>query len=235
MARTTAKKTNRAVSSPRRPEVFLPDLRAYEPTEESSAGKGVPVLERDYDGVRFEDLDLGGTDGAGATFLDCGLYRCSLDDARWERARLLDSVLEGVSGVGTDLAGAELRDVELLDARLGGVQVHGAHMTRVLVRGGKIDFLNLRQTTLADVTFENCVLVEPDFGGATLERVAFPGCVLRGVDFSRATLTDVDLREAAELDIAAGVGQLTGAVISSVQLMELAPAFASEIGVRVGP
>ncbi|MGW0860649.1 hypothetical protein ACWD3D_36795, partial [Streptomyces sp. NPDC002690] len=30
------------------------------------------------------------------------------------------------------------------DARLGGVQMHGAVLERVLVRGGKIDYLNLR-------------------------------------------------------------------------------------------
>ncbi|HEV7628892.1 MAG TPA: pentapeptide repeat-containing protein [Streptomyces sp.] len=233
MARATKKKTG-SVRAPQRPEVHLPQLRPYEPVEGSSAGRGGLNPDGDYDGVGFEDIDLAGTDGAGATFLDCGMYRCSLDEARWERTRLLDSVLEGVSGVGTDLVGAELRDVELLDARLGGVQVHGSRWSRVLVRGGKIDFLNLRQAKLLDVTFENCVLVEPDFGGATLERVAFPGCVLRGADFTQATLKDVDLREAAELEITAGVGRLAGAVISSSQLMDLATAFAAEIGVRVG-
>jgi uncharacterized protein YjbI with pentapeptide repeats len=220
------------VKPPQRPEVNLPELRPYEPAEGGSPLGGL-LPDGDYDGVGFTDVDLGGTDGAGSTFLDCGIYRCSLDEAAWERVRLLDSVLDGVSGVGTDLAGAELRDVELLDARLGGTQAHGSRLSRVLVRGGKIDFLNLRQAELLDVTFENCVLVEPDFGGATLERVAFPGCVLRGADFTQATLTDVDLREAAELDIAAGVGRLAGAVINSAQLMDLATAFAAEIGVRV--
>lgn len=227
MARTAKSKAGGAVGGARRPEVSLPQLRPYEPHGEGLMPDG------DYDGVRFEDADLGGSDASGATFLDCGIYRCSLAEARWERARLIESVLEGVSGAGTDLAGAELRDVELVDARLGGVQVHGARLTRVLVRGGKIDYLNLRQAVLRDVTFENCVLVEPDFGGATLERVGFPGCVLRGADFTQAALRDVDLREASELDIAAGAGRLAGAVISSAQLMDLAAAFASEIGVRV--
>lgn len=227
MTRTrTTRKAGGAVRAPRRPEVHLPELRPFE------AGRG-PVPDGDYDGVAFDDADLGGTDGSGARFLECALRNCSLNEARWERARLLDSVLEGVTGAGTDLAGAELRDVELRDARLGGVQVHAARLSRVLVRGGKIDFLNLRQSRLLDVTFENCVLVEPDFGGTTLERVAFPGCALRGVDFTGAALTDVDLRDAAELDIAAGIGQLGGAVISSAQLMDLAPAFAAELRVRV--
>lgn len=217
-------KTPPALKAPRRPEVVLPELGAQ---------RSGPEPDGSYDGVAFEDADLGGSEAAGARFLECTLRNCSLDEAHWPRARLLDSVLEAVTGAGTQLASAELRDVELRDARMGGVQLHGAELSRVLVHGGKIDFLNLRQSRLLDVTFENCVLVEPDFGGAVLERVAFPGCVLRGADFSSAALTDVDLRDTAELEIAAGVGRLGGATISPAQLTALAPAFAAELGVRV--
>jgi uncharacterized protein YjbI with pentapeptide repeats len=213
------------VSVPCRPEIALPELRAYE--------GGALEADGDYDAVAFTGLDLSGSSAAGATFLDCGVYGCCLEAAGLGRTRLMDSVLEGVSGVGLDLAGALLRDVELLDVRLGGVQAHGASWSRVLVRGGKIEYLNLRQATLRDVTFENCVLVEPDFLGASLERVAFAGCALRGAEFGRATLRDVDLRQTAELDIASGVGRLGGAVVTAGQLMDLAPAFAAEIGVRV--
>lgn len=220
---------DKPVTKARRPEISLPALRPY---EGGGPGGGLEP-DGDYDGLEFADLDLTGADGAGATFLDCGIYRCVLGSAGLERARLIDTVLERVSGVGTELAGASLRDVELADARLGGVQMHGARFDRVVVRGGKIDFLNLRQARLKDVTFEGCVLIEPDFGGATLERVAFPGCVLRGADFGRATLTNVDLREVSELDIAAGVDRLAGAVISPAQLMDLAPLFAAQLGVRV--
>ncbi len=187
----------------------------------------------DYDGVEFADLDLAGQEGLGARFMDCAVRRCALDEAGLAKARILDSVLEGVRGVGTDLSGAALRDVEVVDARLGGVQMHGAVLERVVVRGGKIDFLNLRKARLKDVVFEGCVLVEPDFGGAVLERVQFVDCVLRGVDFSGVRMADVDLREAAELGIARGVESLAGVVISPAQLFELAPALAVQLGVRV--
>ncbi|KPC70108.1 hypothetical protein ADL27_53940, partial [Streptomyces sp. NRRL F-6602] len=58
---------------------------------------------------------------------------------------------------------------------------------------------------LKDVVFEACVLVEPDFGGASLERVAFVDCVVKGADFNKVTLKDVDLRQAAELGVAASM------------------------------
>ncbi|MFD3516138.1 pentapeptide repeat-containing protein [Streptomyces sp. NPDC058657] len=217
-------KKNR-VPAVRRPEVRLPELVPF--------AEGQLESEGDYDGLEFRDCDLGGQEGRGARFMDCGLYGVVLDETRLGRARVLDCVLEQVRGVGTHLAEASLRDVEIVDARLGGTQLHGAVLERVVVRGGKIDYLNLRKSKLKDVVFEGCVLVEPDFGDAKLERVEFRDCVLRGADFSGVTMRDVDLRTVAELGITRGVDRLRGAVISPVQLMELAGVFAAELGVRV--
>ncbi|WP_404959384.1 pentapeptide repeat-containing protein [Streptomyces sp. 147326] len=220
-----SKGQQRTVKAARRPEVRLPELVAWE-------GGGLEP-DGDYDGLEFADLDLAGQEGIGARFMDCAVRRCVLDEAGLSKARVLDSVLEGVRGVGTDLSGASLRDVELVDARLGGVQLHGALLERVVVRGGKIDYLNLREARLKDVVFEGCVLVEPDFGGAVLERVEFRDCALRGADFSGVRMQDVDLREATELGIARGVDALAGAVISPAQLFDLAPALAAQLGLRV--
>ncbi|MEV6649051.1 pentapeptide repeat-containing protein [Streptomyces sp. NPDC051219] len=213
------------VRAVRRPEVRLPPLRSYEGERLEPDG--------DYDGLAFTGLDFGGQEGRGARFMDCGLYRCALDETRLGKARFLDCVLDGVRGVGTDLAQASFRDVEVLDARLGGVQLHGSVLERVLVRGGKIDYLNLRTARLKDVVFEGCVLAEADFGEAQLERVEFRDTVLKRADFSGVRMTDVDLRGAAELDIARGIDRLSGAVISPAQLLDLAPAFAAQVGVRV--
>ncbi|WP_328372203.1 pentapeptide repeat-containing protein [Streptomyces sp. NBC_00445] len=209
----------------RRPEVRLPALEPF--------GDGELEPDGDYDGLEFRESDLAGQDGGGARFMDCALTGCALDETRLHHARFLDAVLTAPRGVGTNLAESTLRDVEVVDARLGGTQLHGAVLERVVIRGGKIDYLNLRAARLRDVVFENCVLVEPDFGGARLERVEFPGCVLKEADFTSATLLDVDLREAAELGIARGIGQLSGAVISTGQLLDLAGALAGELGIRV--
>ncbi|MET8167808.1 pentapeptide repeat-containing protein [Streptomyces sp. NPDC005329] len=214
-----------AVKGARRPEVRLPPLEPY--------GGGELEPDGDYDGVELRELDLAGQDGGGARFMDCALTGCALDETRLRHTRFLDSVLSGIRGVGTDLAEATLRDVELLDARLGGTQLYGAVLERVVIRGGKIDYLNLRQARLRDVVFESCVLVEPDFAGARLERVEFVDCTLKSADFTSATLADVDLRGAVELGLAGGVDRLSGAMISSAQLLDLAPVLAAELGIRV--
>ncbi|MEU7584627.1 pentapeptide repeat-containing protein [Streptomyces sp. NPDC041068] len=213
------------VKAARRTEVRLPPLRPF--------GGGELEPDGDYDGVEFRGLDLGGQDGGGALFMDSALVGCGVDETRLTRARFMDSVLTELRGVGTDLVEASLRDVEVVDARLGGVQLHGGVLERVVVRGGKIDYLNVRKARLRDVIFEGCVLVEPDFGLASLERVEFRDCALRGVDFTGTRMKDVDLRAAGELEVARGIDCLSGAVISPGQLIDLAPAFAAQVGVRV--
>ncbi|MDT0438494.1 MULTISPECIES: pentapeptide repeat-containing protein [Streptomyces] len=213
------------VRAARRPELRLPPLEPFAGGELEPDG--------DYDGLDFHELDLAGQDGGGARFMDCALTGCGLDGTRLHHARFLDSVLRAPRGVGTVLSEVTLRDTEVLDARLGGVQMHGAALERVVVRGGKIDYLNLRSARLKDVVFESCLLVEPDFGGAHLERVEFVDCALREADLTSATLKDVDLRGATELGIARGVERLAGAVISTGQLMDLAPALAAQLGLRV--
>ncbi|MET8769314.1 pentapeptide repeat-containing protein [Streptomyces sp. NPDC004658] len=213
------------VRGARRPEVRLPPLESWTEGELEPDG--------DYDGRDFRDRDLSGQDGVGARFMDCALTGCAVDETALGRARVLDSVLTGLRGVGTGLAEATLRDVELVDARLGGTQLHGAVLERVVIRGGKIDYLNLREARLRDVVFESCVLVEPDFAGARLERVEFADCAVKGADFGGATLTDVDLRGAAPLEITRGLDRLSGAVISTGQLLDLAPVLAAAMGIRV--
>ncbi|BBC95227.1 pentapeptide repeat-containing protein [Streptomyces rochei] len=209
----------------RRPELRLPPLEPW-------AGDGLEP-DGDYDGLEFADADLTGQDAAGARFMDCALRGCAVDGTKLRHARVLDTALTGFRGVGTDLSEATLRDVELTDPRLGGTQLHGAVLERVVVRGGKIDYLNLRMARLRDVVFESCVLVEPDFGGARLERVEFVDCALKGADFTGATLKDVDLRGAAPLEIARGLDRLSGAVIGTGQLLDLAPVLAAALGIRV--
>jgi uncharacterized protein YjbI with pentapeptide repeats len=215
------------ITVPAAPEFTLPVLR---PGDALDLEPGA-----DCDALEFTGLDLSAAAGRGAALLECVFHRCLLDEIDLRRARLIECRLTEVRGVGSALGEAVLRDVELLDARLGGVQLSAAELNRVRISGGKVDYLNLRQARLTDVSFENCVLVEPDFGGATLRRVSFEGCELRGADFSHATLADTDLRGATGLEIARGFDRLAGAVITPAQLLDLAPALAARLGLRVLP
>jgi len=117
-------------------------------------------------------------------------------------------------------------------ARLGALAAYGSTWRRVRVHGGKLEFLNLRGATLREVQFEDCMLIEPDFEGATLRDVTFPGCTLVGAQLHGARLTNVDLAR-ARLAEPKGLTSLGGATISRLQLLELADAFADQLGITV--
>jgi uncharacterized protein YjbI with pentapeptide repeats len=120
----------------------------------------------------------------------------------------------------------------LTEPRLGAVAAYGSSWRRVTVRGGKVDYLNLRGAVLREVRFEDCVLIEPDFAEATMTDVTFVGCVLTAAQWSKATLSAVDLSQ-ARLVAPLGLTSLRGATISRVQLIELGDAFADQLGIRV--
>jgi uncharacterized protein YjbI with pentapeptide repeats len=185
----------------------------------------------DFDAEVFTG-DLTGQDAGSARFLECRFEECDLTELRAPRARFADTTLYAVRGAGVDLAESEWLDCVVSGARLGAVQLHGSELRRVRVEGGKIDYLNLRGANLREVVFVDCVLTEPDFGAATLQQVTFDGCRLVGPDFNQAQMKAVDL-SGAHLAAPRGLASLSGATISRLQLLDLAPALADQLGITV--
>ena len=201
------------------------------PTLEPLAG-GRLVDEGDYDAVELRGLDLSGQSATNARFLECGLYECRLDQADLRRARIADCLLVDLQAVSLDVAESSWRDSILRGCRFGALVAHGATLTRVRVVDGKLDYVNLRGATLTDVRFEGCQISELDLGGAELHQVSLAGCRVERIDFSEARLHEVDL-SGAQLHELTGVADMAGAVISEVQLADLAVTFATHLGIRV--
>ncbi len=82
------------------------------------------------------------------------------------------------------------------------------------------------------MTFRDCSLVEADFADAALDTVRFERCRLNAAGFRDARCRATDLRGSSLEDVD-GAGGLAGATIDAVQLMELAPALARHLGLRV--
>jgi len=192
-----------------------------------------PVLraDTDYDGEVFTD-DLDGSSAGGSRFLECTFQRCDLTELRAPRSRFSETSLYAVHGAGVDLAESSWSDCLVQGARLGAVAMYGAELSRVRFEGCKIEFLNLRGARLRDVAFVDCQLVEADFAEATLTAVTFDGSRLVSPDFTKGTFKDVDLTGA---DVAGprGVAGLRGATISALQLIDLGPALAAELGIKL--
>ncbi|MGW6914653.1 pentapeptide repeat-containing protein [Kitasatospora sp. NPDC054939] len=186
-----------------------------------------------YDTVHFDGGEYTDLSASGATFLECALTGVSLSGVRLRRARFNDVWIRAGRWVACDPVDSDWQDTAVLGAVLAGLAAHGSALRRVVFRGCKLEAVNLRSAVLRDVVFEDCLLRDVDFGDARLTDVSFPGSALEEVRLRGARLSKVDLRGAASLGLPDGPEGLRGALISSPQLLELAPQFAQALGITV--
>lgn len=197
-----------------------------------TATDGALETEGHYDGLLFGGLSLEAANADHARFVECAFSDVTLDDVTLRKSRLSDVWLRDVRLLSADLAGSTWLDATFVGCSGAGIQAFDSSFQRVGFADCKLDSWNFRGATLTDVTFDHCLLRDTDFGGATLKRVTFAGCTLTRADFSRATLTKADLR-GAELDITAGYESLRGAIMTTAQLISIAPALAQQIGITI--
>lgn len=178
-------------------------------------------------GIRGEKIDVSGSNTSGCEFDDVVADEFSIATSRVAETRF--------AAVGVPLfrmARSVFRDVEFDGGRLGAVEAYDLQARALHFRGCRLNYLNLRGSTLTDVAFTDCQIDELDLGQATVERMGFPGSRIGALTMHNAVLKNVDLR-GVELGVVNGAASLKGATISSQQLMDLAPQLARESGIRV--
>ena len=204
----------------------LPFAVHLTPAEGGLAARG------DYDTVLFERTDFDEPNAGGARFLECAFSKVSVTGGKLQRTRLRDVWIRDLRLTGTNVSESEWLDVTVLASSLAGAQLYGSELRRVVFSGCKLDSVNFRACRLHDVRFENCVLRDVDFADAELTGCTFAGSRLVRVDLSRARLERTDLR-GAELGLIIDAQSLRGAIVSTGQLVALAPVLASTLGLVV--
>jgi uncharacterized protein YjbI with pentapeptide repeats len=130
---------------------------------------------------------------------------------------------------------ANLLRVHTADSRFTGAEFAEGHFEDCVFQGAKFDEAGFRFGTFKRVRFENCMLRQADFSNAKLTQVTFTGCNLEAANFVSAACKDVDVTT-EDLTTVKGILGLKGATISEVQLLQLAPLLAVELGFRIeGP
>ncbi|WP_225846335.1 pentapeptide repeat-containing protein [Streptomyces sp. HPF1205] len=206
------------------------DHRAFEPGGADEPGEPGEQGEQGGPGGRG---GRGRPRATGSRFLESALTDCVLTDADLRNCRFNDVWVSATRFTGVSLADTDWLDSALLACSLAGVEAFGSVLRRVTFRRCKLDSVNLRSAGLHDVVFEDCVLREVDLAEATLDSVSFPGTRLERVRLGRATVKKADLRGATAIDLADGYEALRGALITSTQLLDLAPALAQTLGITV--
>ncbi len=186
----------------------------------------------DYDGVVFDAVDLTGRHARDARITACRFRSCAMDGVTLSDALLAECELDRIQAADLELVGTRIRDVVVSHGRVGGLLAHDADLVRVLVRGCRLGYVNLRAATLVDVRFERCTIADLDIGDATLRRVGFSACTVERLTCPHADLADVDLT-GADIVAVSDHAQLRGATISTAQLAVFATGLAEHLGIDV--
>lgn len=203
-----------------------PHLAAYEPYQES------------IDEPLFEELQLSGVqewplfDKMPWRFDTCKVEQCNLVGSNAPTMHLWDSIL-----VRSDLSANKLFDSgwlrsELLGCRCTGLQLGESNLKDVSFQNCKLNMVSFRKCNLERVVFENCILDDADFNGAKLTDVTFIRCEMNKTDFSGVTCTRVDLTQTT-IDSIRGVTSLHGVRILPEQTISLAPLLCADLGIQI--
>jgi len=122
--------------------------------------------------------------------------------------------------------------VSIDGARCSGLQITNGVLKNVDFKNCKLEMVNFRFSHLENVGFEDCVINDVDFYDARLKNVEFVNCTINKVTFASARMMSVDISKSFVEGIN-GINSLRGVTMSYDQLMQLAPAFAAEAGIKI--
>lgn len=186
----------------------------------------------ELEAVRVAGAELSESEAGSGLIEQAQLEEVELDGARLRGLRLLDVIGVRLGAANADWSSGSLRQVELSGCRLTGLNLGECRLSEVRLRECKLDYANFRHADLQNVSFEDCVLARADFQAAELRDVRFDGCQLTDTDFTKAQLDRVDFR-GSQLALAGSLLDLRGAIVDSIQLLELARPLAQELGIEV--
>jgi uncharacterized protein YjbI with pentapeptide repeats len=184
------------------------------------------------EGESYDGGDLTGVDLAGVSLMECVLDAVTLTDTGLRGARFVDTLVRSSFATSLVAARSTWRRVLIESPRWGSAELFDSTFESVQLRGGKIDFLNLRGAKLTDVVIEDAQITELDLAGFTGTRVAIRNCRIDTLDLTRATCIDVDLRDTSFSRVV-GIEGMRGTILNEIQLAEFAPVLAGLLGIRI--
>jgi hypothetical protein len=127
----------------------------------------------------------------------------------WEQWRRKSSeVWPDLSGA--DLAGADLRRINLSNCNLSGAKLNNTNLSGAFFTGSNLYEAQLTNAILTDANFYGAALIKADLSGANLHRASFVGARLIGTNFTGANLRRANLTHTT----------LTQAIIERANLSE---------------
>lgn len=182
--------------------------------------------------VSLEHQTLTGYTSKSVTLRDSLVTKSDLSAMICERFDIFNCQFSAVNLATTKLPNSSWHVVAVHGARCSGMQVSNSTLRNVVFKDSKLDMVNFRFSKLENVRFEDCMMDDVDFYSAQLKNVEFVNCQINNITFASARMKSVDLSR-SHIELIKGAGSLKGATISYDQLMQLAPYFAAEAGIKV--
>ncbi len=168
--------------------------------------------------------------------------RVSISDSRLIKTDLSQITLERFDALNTEFIGCNFAASKfphsswhittIEGARCSGMQVTDSSLKNVTFKNCKLEFVNFRFSKLENIIFEDCMLEDVDFYSANLRNIEFIHCTMNKVTFANARVTQVDISQ-SEIETVNGATSLRGVTASYDQVMQLAPLFAAEAGIKI--
>ncbi len=183
-----------------------------------------------WDGRRWA-LTSGDRDWSGSRWDGCALEG-SVGRLIIADSRVTGSVLGPIQADAVDGRGSAWRATVWENVTSPAVDLSGADVQALALRGSRLGYVNLRAAECRDVLITDCLIDTLDCAEAGLTRLCLRDCRVGEVILQHSRCSEVDLRD-AEISILTGGIDLRGCVLTPQQWDGLSPSLASELGVRV--
>jgi uncharacterized protein YjbI with pentapeptide repeats len=202
----------------------LPELSEWEPADLVDGGlvQECVVTRADWTGLEARHL----------LFKRVRLVKCRFNSARCLPVHLSDVLLEDCDLSGADFSEGGLERVTFRNCRMTGFVAGSASLKGVCFVDSRLDSVALRAIDAKECLFSGCDMRLADFEMSSLAKVRFEKCRLAEASFRQSRLEEVDFRS-SDLAGLKYAGAIKGATIDPVQLYDLAPALAYELGIFV--
>jgi uncharacterized protein YjbI with pentapeptide repeats len=208
-------------------------LKNWKRPDPSTEFSGELVSETRATDVALRDRDLSGAEAHMVRLHSSLVERVLLIGATLRNLNVWNSAVERGDWSGARCEGAQFDAAHFEGVRMRGILLPSATITHCVFKECQFDGANLRFAQLESCRFEDCSFVGADFNGVNASNCVFERCQMKGVTFRASKVKAFDLRT-SEIGEMADVSGLSGAIITPVQMIDIAPQMAHAMGLQVG-
>ena len=195
----------------------------FEEQEKNTLPLEVLAKEEKVANARFSRETVDSLDKPYLSINNCTFSHMLFQDCRFKSAQLTDVRFENCDLSNISFASSTFYRVEFIACKLLGTNFPETTLNHVLIKGCSGQYINLAMSKMRTACFADSDFRNGSFNDSKLIPAAFEGCQFMEADFSHTSLKGIDLRTSRISGIQLNLADLRGAIVSSLQAMDLLP------------